>query len=89
MAMTVKELREILDACDGDMPVVLALEFEGTRVMPLMEHDQGIYLPDEGKRAGRLMDYPNYMDFPEEAKEAGAQMVLCLWPVPENKEGKP
>lgn len=70
--MTVRELRDLLKAYDGDYEIILSSDSEGNKLSPLEEYSFAYYSA-ESEYEGSLCDQ-------EDEEQVGGDPVIVLWP---------
>lgn len=75
MALTVKDLKELIKDLPDDMPVVMSKDGEGNGFSPLSDYSMGKYAPDS-TWSGEW-----YQDEDERDAPRGSKKAICLWPV--------
>lgn len=78
VAMTVRELMELLATLPADLPVVLSKDAEGNRFSPLSDWSAGRYEPDS-TWSGEFYTWEDHAGTKEIA--IGDSNAICLWPV--------
>lgn len=88
MALTVGDLKQLLDTLPDELPVVISSDAEGNSFSPLIELSLQKYL-EHSDWSGELVDESDHGDFIDEPLDefdfdSGEYLVydvLCLWPI--------